>query len=435
MKFNRRLAILVFVLAWPAVALAQKPTRKPVLHAIRPGPGAQEEVLRVLNDRLRPGDTIAFGEGTFVFTQELTLRTNQVTLRGRGMNQTILSFQDQNQGKQGILVNRDAFVIEDLTIQDTRGDGIKVEGASNVAFRRVRVRWTGEAKSTNGAYGIYPVQCKGVLVDECEASGASDAGIYVGQSETIVVRRCRAERNVAGIEIENSRDADVHDNLTTNNAGGLLIFDLPDLPVKKGKRVRAFKNRVISNNHPNFATPGTIVSTVAPGTGLVVMATDQVEVFHNEIRGNDTVNLAVVSYFITGRACKDKEFDPIPRSVSVHDNTFADGGRKPTGERGALFATLLGTPVPDMVWDGMVHPARLQDGRPPPEQPVVFRNNGGATFANLNWGLLSSQLASAKGKEEGLQKILAHREKVGRDVKPYTGELKPLREVRLPGDK
>jgi parallel beta-helix repeat protein len=435
MDLSRRLAILALFLAWPGDALGQKPARKPTVHTITPGPKAEEETLRVLNDRVRPGDTIEFGEGTFSFTQELTLRTNRVTIRGRGVDKTILSFQKQNQGKQGILVNRDGFALEDLTIEDTKGDGVKVEGASGVTFRRVRARWTGKPKASNGAYGIYPVQCKGVLVEDCEAYGASDAGIYVGQSETIIVRRCRAERNVAGIEIENSTDADVYDNVATNNSGGLLIFDLPDLPVKNGKRIRAFRNKVLSNNHPNFATPGTMVSTISPGTGLIVLCSDQVEVFKNEIKGNNTFNLAVISYLITGREYKDKEFDPIPEGVYIHDNTFADGGRKPTGPRGELFGALLGTPVPDMVWDGVMNRGKFKDGTPPPAQRVVFRNNGEATFANLNWEVLGPRMAAAKSNKERLEAIAAHREKVGRDLKAHTGELKPLPEVKLPGGK
>ena len=42
-----------------------------------------------------------------------------------------------------------------------------------------------------------------VLVDGVVAIGASDAGIYVGQSRNVVVKNSRAEYNVAGIEIGN----------------------------------------------------------------------------------------------------------------------------------------------------------------------------------------------------------------------------------------
>src|SRR5262249_40994957 len=147
-------------------------------------------------------------------------------LRGQGIDKTTLSFKKQNAGSEGLLVTRGKFLIEDLSVDGTKGDAVKVNDADTVTFRRVRTQWTGGEKETNGAYGIYPVQCKNVLLEECVAIGASDAGIYVGQSQNIIVRKCRAERNVAGIEIENCTDADVYDNLATNNAGGLLVFDL-----------------------------------------------------------------------------------------------------------------------------------------------------------------------------------------------------------------
>ena len=88
---------------------------------------------------------------------------------------------------------------------------------------------------------------KHVLIDRVTVKGASDAGIYVGQSQQIVVRNSRAEGNVAGIEIENSYNADVHDNVATGNTGGILVFDLPDLPQQGGHAVRLFNNRVIAN--------------------------------------------------------------------------------------------------------------------------------------------------------------------------------------------
>ena len=137
--------------------------------------------------------------------------------------------------------------------------------------------------------GSIPCSCTDVVIDGCTAVGASDAGIYVGQSENIIVRNCTARQNVAGIEIENSTRADVFDNLATDNSGGILVFALPDLPKKDGRHCRVFRNQVLANNHANFAPKGNTVATVPPGTGIMIMATDQVEVFDNAIEQNQTV--------------------------------------------------------------------------------------------------------------------------------------------------
>ncbi len=398
-----------------------------VIH-IDPGPNVQEEVQTALL-KVKPGETIELGAGTFAFTQGLSLKVNNVTLRGQGMDKTVLSFKNQVAGKEGLLVGgRDHFTVEDLTVEDTKGDAIKVEGGDGVTFRRVRARWNGGGKESNGAYGLYPVQCKNVLIDGCVAIGASDAGIYVGQSRNIIVRNCRVEQNVAGIEIENSIDADVHDNTATNNAGGLLVFDLPGLQVKNGKRVRVFHNQVFANNHPNFAPKGNTVASVPPGTGFMVMATDQVEVFDNTARDNQTYNLAVVSYKLTGRPIEDKEYDPYPEQVFIHDNHFKHGGTNPGGERGELLAGLTGKPVPDIVYDGITSP-KAGVGK----QQLFLKNNQGATFVNLRWGELPD-LTTLKSATEAKAVLGFHRlTKVSHDSKPFEGELPPLPAVKLPG--
>jgi len=385
---------------------------------IDPGPNVQDETQTALI-KAQPGDTIEFGPGKFEFTRGLSLAVDKVTIRGQGIDKTRLSYEKQNAGSEGLLVTRGSFLIEDLSIDDAKGDAIKINDVDGVTLRRVRARWTGGSKETNGAYGLYPVQCRNVLIEECVAIGASDAGIYVGQSTNVIVRNCRAEGNVAGIEIENCTDADVHDNLATGNAGGLLVFDLPGLPVKNGKRIRVFHNQVVANNHVNFAPKGNMVASVAPGTGVMVMATDQVEIFDNTMQDNQTVSLSIVSFYVTGRPLEDKDYDPVPEGIYVHDNRIAGGGRAPAGERAPLLAALLGKPLPDMIYDGIRNPARLINGQVPRELGIYFKNNGNATFANLHWDRLN------------VMDPIGSLARIERNVKAYEGELPSLPEVRL----
>jgi parallel beta-helix repeat protein len=49
------------------------------------------------------------------------------------------------------------------------------------------------------------VQSTNVLIDKCSVSGTSDSGIYVGQSQHVVVRNNTVFDNVAGIEIDNTQ--------------------------------------------------------------------------------------------------------------------------------------------------------------------------------------------------------------------------------------
>ena len=206
--------------------------------------GTPEATIQKAFVTAKEGTTFRFAAGTFSFTNQLSLAANGVTVRGAGIDQTVLDFKGQTAGSEGLFVTGNGFSTDAFSLKDPKGDGIKVEGATTVRLRNVKVYWSGGSLKSNGAYGLYPVQCKDVLIEGAIVSGASDAGIYVGQSENIIVRKSRAELNVAGIEIENSYGADVYDNDATKNAGGILIFDLPGLPKQGGHGVRVFKNRV-----------------------------------------------------------------------------------------------------------------------------------------------------------------------------------------------
>ena len=214
-----------------------------------------------------PGDVVELGAGRFQLTDGLSLDVNGVTLRGAGMEATVLDFTGQKGAGEGLLVTSDQVTLRDFAVENPKGDGIKSKGADDIVYYRVRVTWTGGALTTNGAYGIYPVESTSVLIDGCKVSGASDAGIYVGQSKRITVRYSYVENSVAGIEIENSRDALVSTNFVTRNTGGILVFDLPNLPVMGGGNVLIERNLIIGNDTPNFAPKGNIVASVPRGTG------------------------------------------------------------------------------------------------------------------------------------------------------------------------
>ena len=159
-----------------------------------------------------------------------------IIIKGKGLDKTIFSFKNQTTGAEGIRIsNCTNVVMEDHYRTGCKGRLYKSHECNGITFRRVKAAWTGKLSSKNGSYAIYPVSCERVLIENCIARGASDAGIYVGQSKTIIVRNNKAFENVAGIEIENSLYADVYDNEAYNNTGGILVFDLPDLQLKKGR--------------------------------------------------------------------------------------------------------------------------------------------------------------------------------------------------------
>jgi parallel beta-helix repeat protein len=345
---------------------------------IAAGPNFEKDLQRALI-QAKPGALIELPEGIFDMTGTLSLTVPRVTIRGQGIGKTVLSYKNQKTGAAGLQVTADHFTLESLTIRDTKGDGVKVNQADGVTIRKVRAEWSGGPNEKNGSYGIYPVQCQNVLIEDSASFGAADAGIYVGQSKNIIVRRSRAEFNVAGIEIENSESADVYENVATNNAGGLLVFSLPDLPVEGSRNTRVFNNQVYSNNTPNFAPKGNIVAKVPTGTGIIVMATHHAELFKNSIHDNDTVNISIISYLSTGNKINDRDYDPYVSSVYVHDNEIGVGGNNPAGLAAEKIAPLVGKPLPGIMWDGILGLDNL-------DPHICLQNNGDAKFLNYDAG-------------------------------------------------
>lgn len=360
---------------------------------IRPGAGA-EQALQTAFIEAAPGDTIRLARGRFNLTAGLSLDADRVIVRGAGQDRSVLSFANQRRGAEGLLVTANGVVLRDFAVEDARGDAIKVRDCTGITFRGVRAEWTRGPHPDNGAYGLYPVNCTNVLIRDSIARGASDAGIYVGQSRNIIVRDNLAEYNVAGIEIENSFNADVFANTATHNAGGVLVFDLPGLPQQGGHAIRVFRNTIVDNDTPNFAQAGNIVATVPTGTGVLIMASRDVHVFENQIAGHGTANVIVTAY----RAeFQDSNYNPLPRNVMIRDNRFGATGFAPAGDIAQLARA--GVPLADVLWDGATMysvggTARNENVR------IVVRDNrstrtGASSFLSLGVQVAGAPLSEA----------------------------------------
>lgn len=361
-----------------------------------------------------PGDIIKLSNGVYELEDSLSIDVDGISFIGSDINKTILSFKKQQTGAQGLLITSDNVTLSDFAVVNAKGDAIKAKGVDNIKFIKVKTEWTGGPKETNGAYGLYPVESTNILIDSCVAIGASDAGIYVGQSQNIIVKNSRAEFNVAGIEIENSYFADVFNNIATNNTGGILVFDLPGLPQQGGHHVRVFNNKIINNNTDNFAPEGNIVGEVPRGTGVIVQANSLVDIFENTIEGNETINIAIVTY---PYETEDESYNPHPRNVQIYNNTFGKSGYRPdleTGELAKMLFELSGGDMPDIFWDGVVPLSSLLSSKTKKEA-VILGNNKDATFLTIN----------------PIKFMLPFFDPVVRDYDWFRGEIKPLAEVTI----
>lgn len=328
-----------------------------------------------------PGSTVCLGAGTFSFTTEVSIAASNLTLRGQGTDKTILAFDKQTVGGNGMQITADGVTVEGFTVKNTPGDGIRATSVKDIIFRKVAVVWDAMSSLENGAYGLYPVSSDGVVIEGCVVRGARDAGVYVGQSSRVLIKDSEAYGNVAGFELENTIDAEAYGNHAHDNTAGFLVFSLPNLPVQNGGVGRSLvhDNLFENNNEPNFAEPGTLVNKVPPGCGMVLLSTDQNEITKNDIKDNGTTGIFILSFTepLIGTS-NDPTFDPYPEGNYIHDNTFTNNGTAPNA---AIAAVVIAEPVPDVLADGCADPAKSNaDG----SLTNCLKNNGAATYAAMN---------------------------------------------------
>ncbi len=343
-----------------------------------------EEKLILVED----GGTVEFPEGKFLLKKALSMEGKKnVTIKGAGAGKTILSFLGQTEGAEGILItNCQNVIVENFTIQDAKGDNLKLKGCDGVTIRHMNSTWTTGADTSNGNYGYYPVECKNVLMEYNEVSYCADAGVYIGQSTNVTIHHCYAHHNVAGIEIENCINSDIYKNKAENNAGGILVFDLPKLFQGNGRNAKVWDNDCIDNNFQNFGKPGSIVASIPPGSGMIIMATDSVDVFNNRLINNKTIGVACVSYFMTGKQLNDTTYGPYCTSIFIHDNKFERKLAIPdlSTDLGKLLTATFKSSL-DIFVDGSADPKiRDKDGQLPEGKKICIRNNGDVKFGNLN---------------------------------------------------
>ena len=316
---------------------------------------------------LEDNETFCFGPGTYQFTDEIGISNlDGVTVRGTGTapGDVILDFTMETGGAKGLnFTSMNALTIENLTVLDAPGDNIFVTGSNGLVMRDLVSGWVSRPMNARGRYALYPVSSSNVLLENVEAYGSSDAGIYVGQATNCIVRDSLAHDNVAGIEIENSTNCDVLRNTARNNTGGILVFELPGLPTRGGGT--SVRDNIIENNNTaNFAEEGTIVSFLPTGTAIMLLAANDVEISDNTITGNQTTGVLIVGY-ATAQAAgagshTDTGYDPFTESVWLHGNTFTNNGRMPVMGNDAvtviLAAGMIST-LEDVLWDGDLAPA------------------------------------------------------------------------------
>jgi parallel beta-helix repeat protein len=209
----------------------------------------------------------------------------------------------------------------------------------------------GIVSENNGVYGIFPVTSRlGVLTNNTVRHTLRDAGIYIGQSDDVLIASNESVDNLIGIEVENSRHVAVVDNQSSSNTIGIFVNVLANLVELTQETTLVARNDVHDNNRPNSSDPGDITAIFPPGLGILLVGADTTTVSENTVTHNGFAGIAMSSlclpFTLQNQPCPPLDVDPNPDHNRIVRNRSTGNGTISTG-------TALDALRGDLVWDGL----------------------------------------------------------------------------------
>ncbi len=186
-------------------------------HAILRVPEAYSTIQAAV-DAAKPGDLISIGPGTSpdgAYHEAVTVKTANITIRGRDRNRVILDGQFKLDDGFEVLANN--VVLENMTARHYSDNGFYWKGVSGY-------RGSYLTAYTNGDYGIYAYNSTNGQFDHDLAAGQPDSGFYIGACHpcNALITDVISENNALGF--------------SGTNAGGNLIITSMLLPMYSSTR-------------------------------------------------------------------------------------------------------------------------------------------------------------------------------------------------------
>ena len=317
------------------------PPQSDVVVTVEDGQSIQEAVQAA-----EPGTTIHVMPGTY--NETVYIDKDHIRLIGIVQGSERATLHGNGELNDAILFSGNNIVVEGFLITKYKGNAIMSQAGNNYEIRDNIIVDT-------GVYGIFPQLGTNGVVEHNIISGIEDAAIYVGMSDNVHVAYNEVFDSVAGIEIENSRHAIVESNFVYHNTGGILAFITPGLPIKTTFDVIIRNNWISDNNTPNFGAPGSTVGGIPAGTGIMIMAADDVVVEGNIITNHKTIGILSVDHNTAAELTNvtvDPDADPNSDRMRILNNTMHNNGYDTIDEIKALALVEMKTGNPDILTVG-----------------------------------------------------------------------------------
>jgi len=339
---------------------------------VRKGPN---ETVQQAIDRSGPGDTIEIPYG--IYHEAVVLDWSDQKLIGiPNAKGEWPMFDGEGTRSDGVIASGNNFEMAFFSVKNYLSNGVLVEGATKVYLHDMYIENT-------GVYGVYPVRCTDVLIERIKATLMNDAAIYAGKSQDVVIRDTETYGNVIGIELENTVNGEVYNNYAHDNTVGIFIDLLPQLPSKVSLYTKVHDNISENNNGKNFAKTGSSQGLIPPGTGMLILAADEVEIYNNTITGNKTGGLAVFNLTI-GFSTNEIDVGPNPEHVYAHGNTYKNNGY----DADPFVTNMLGKGF-DIIWDGTGAGNYFDEKASTSFPPVLPKKSWPQPVYNVYWRLVN----------------------------------------------
>ncbi len=255
-------------LAVPGIAQADVVNVQPSNNAIQ----------KAIDNRASNGDTLRIHGGRY--REDVTV-DKRLTLTGAGDGRPVI---DGRCDAQFVVdVDRNGVVVEGLKVMGAANNiaaaEVNFENVEKGTARDLVVRDTCGAGPGNGAgYGVNVYRGERILVEDVDAKGFSDAGVYIGLIEStgageLLVRDNNAHGNNMGIIIEEvvgTTDVEVRNNDTHDNGKGFFVNDSDDvlfanntiadnslaIDIDAGSDGNVFTGNTLTGNDSNLADAG-----------------------------------------------------------------------------------------------------------------------------------------------------------------------------------
>lgn len=275
-------------------------------------------------DAAEPGDLVLISPGVYTPDEQITVETDNITIRGTDRNEVIIDGEFEREN--GIRIFSDDVAVENLTVRNHTGNGVFFTGdyGKGVTLNGWRASYV--TAYNNGLYGIYAFNATRGQMDHSYGSGHPDSAFYVGQCNPCdaVLTDLVGELNMLGYSGTNSTGVTIVSSTFRRNRAGVVPNSLHSEKLAPNRGTLVVGNLIEDNDDPG--APDNPSFGQAWGNGVVLGGVTGNIVERNLIRNNANAGVVITDLPASKNPETGKDETFKPENNVVRDNVLAGNG-------------------------------------------------------------------------------------------------------------